>query len=268
MIKRTFVALSVAALSLSGTAFAQEPATVTLRSGEKLQGQLVDLGGVGYTVKVDGQDRQIPTNDVAAIDFNNSLTNSDYDKLSNGQALMLKSGQIVNGELVDVGGTSPLRITFRSSAGEQKDYSSNEVARIVMARPSDVNAGIGTGGSAAGNGVTVNSKLQWTPTGLSVRSGEWVTFDSSGEIHIGGDGNPVATPNGVGNGTLAPGSPIPQAAAGVLIGRVGNSAPFVIGSQTRVRMPASGQLFLGVNDGHLPDNDGTFQVQVTRQSRR
>lgn len=267
MMKRTFVALSIAALSLTGTAFAQEPATVTLRSGEKLQGQLVDMGGAGYTVKVDGQDRQIPTNDVAAIDFNNSLTNSDYDKLTSGQALMLKSGQVVNGQLVDVGGTSPLRLTFRTSSGDQQDYTSNDVSRIVLARPNSVDTGVGTGGSASGNGITVGSQRQWTPTGMSVRRGEWVTFDSTGEIKIGGDGNPTATPNGVGGGTLAPGSPLPQAAAGVLLGRVGNSAPFVIGSQTRVQMPAAGQLFLGINDGHLPDNEGNFQVQVSRQSR-
>jgi hypothetical protein len=31
-------------------------------------------------------------------------------------------------------------------------------------------------------------------------------------------------------------------------------------------MPASGQLFLGVNDGNLPDNSGSFQVQVAPES--
>ena len=42
MLKRTFVAWSVAALSLTGIAFAQESATITLRSGERLSAQLVD----------------------------------------------------------------------------------------------------------------------------------------------------------------------------------------------------------------------------------
>jgi hypothetical protein len=268
MLKRTCVALSVAALSLAGTAFAQESATVTLRSGEKLSAELMDLGGVGFTVKVNGAERQIPANDVAAIDFTGGLSDSDYNKLSNGQALILKSGETVNGQLVDIGGSSPLRLTFKKASGEEQDYASNDVARIILARPNASSAGVATTGSAPGQGITVNSQQQWTSTGISVRRGQWVVFNSSGEIHIGGDGNPASSPNGVGGGTLAPGAPLAQAPAGALIGRVGNSQPFLIGGLTRVQMPASGILFLGVNDGHLPDNTGSYQVEVTPQSGR
>jgi hypothetical protein len=50
---------------------------------------------------------------------------------------------------------------------------------------------------------------------------------------------------------------------GGLIGRVGNSAPFRIGSSSApIRMPAAGRLFLGVNDDHHADNSGTFNVAV------
>src|SRR5436190_24229403 len=38
---------------VTGTAYAQESATLTLRNGDKVSGQLIDLGGVGYTVNVD-----------------------------------------------------------------------------------------------------------------------------------------------------------------------------------------------------------------------
>ncbi len=59
-------------------------------------------------------------------------------------------------------------------------------------------------------------------------------------------------------------NPVPSATTGTLIGRVGNGQPFAIGSQTSVQMPAAGQLFLGVNDTHLDDNDGSFQVRIQR----
>ena len=53
---------------------------------------------------------------------------------------------------------------------------------------------------------------------------------------------------------------------GGLIGRVGNSAPFPIGSNTQpIRMPATGALMLGVNDNELGDNSGFFSVVITRQ---
>ena len=50
MLKRMVFALSVAALTFTAVAQAQENATLVLRSGERVSGQLVDLGGVGFTM--------------------------------------------------------------------------------------------------------------------------------------------------------------------------------------------------------------------------
>ena len=137
MFKRMVLALSVAALSVTGVAHAQESATLTMRSGERVSGQLVDMGGSGFAVKVNGQDRNIPTNDVAVIDFSGgSMSDSDWAKVTDGQhAAWLKNGQTVAGQLFDIGGTSPLRISFKTSSGD-RELSSNEISRIVLAKPS------------------------------------------------------------------------------------------------------------------------------------
>jgi len=63
-------------------------------------------------------------------------------------------------------------------------------------------------------------------------------------------------------------SPFPNAFAGALIGRVGNSAPFAIGNAATLGMPASGQLYLGINDDQVADNHGAFIVKVQRTGRR
>jgi len=261
---------AVVAAAAVGVARAQQSATIILTSGEELSAELMDLGGVGYTMRVNGQERQVPAGNVAAINFTGgSVSNSDWDKLSgNGQVMILKSGETLTGQLVDIGGSSPLRMTFRTSSGE-RDFSSNDIARILMSRPPNApasNTAVSTG--ATSGGVTVDGRNAWTPTGLTVRRGQWVTFSSTGEIHIGGDGNPSANPGGVANNAKAPGAPVANGVAGALIGRVGNSAPFIIGSQSRVQMPAAGQLFLGVNDGNLQDHDGAFQVQVALEGVR
>ena len=60
-----------------------------------------------------------------------------------------------------------------------------------------------------------------------------------------------------------PGSPLPNAFAGALIGRIDNGRPFGIGNLTSVEMPASGILYLGVNDDNVSDNSGQFQVVVS-----
>jgi hypothetical protein len=267
--KKTILACSIASMSLTGMAFAQVGATVTTKSGQTMSVQVVDLNASGLAVKADGQDKQIPTNDVAAIDFTGgAASNADWDKLNGGgQVIVLKSGETISGQLTDIGGTSPLRLTFRTASGE-RDFSSNEVARVVMARPdnaaANAPAAVGSTGPSPAQGVTVSSQMQWSPTGIIVRRGEWVTFSTTGEVKIGGEGNPTANADGVTTGARAPDSPVAAAPAGALVGKIGNGPAFLIGSRNRVQMTAAGQLFLGVNDGHLQDNEGSFQVQVAR----
>ena len=130
MFKRTILAASVAALTFTGVAQAQENATLTLRSGERITAQLVDLGGAGFTIRVNGTERQIPANDLAVIDFaGGTMSDADWAKMIDGQQLLwLKNGDTVNGQLYDIGGTSPLRITFRTSTGEREFSSSGNRA--------------------------------------------------------------------------------------------------------------------------------------------
>jgi hypothetical protein len=87
-----------------------------------------------------------------------------------------------------------------------------------------------------------------------------IRFTAEGEVRLSPDASNVARPAGsvhdrdAGRGGLA---------AGALIGRIGNGETFGIGDQTQaLRMPASGRLYLGVNDGRLADNAGEFTVRV------
>lgn len=271
MFKRTVLALSVAALGFTGLAQAQENATLTMRSGERVSGQLVDMGGSGFAVRVNGQDRQIPTNDVAVIDFSGgTMTDADWSKVTEGQQLLqLRDGSTVNGQLYDIGGTTPLKITFKTSSGD-REVSSSQIARIVLARPSGTAASAANASLAAatGAGISVSPRQAWTTTGMTVRKGEVLTFNTSGEVQLSGDASDVATSAGSKTGRHATGAPLPTALAGALIGRIGNGQPFAIGNQTRIPMPAAGQLFLGVNDDGFDDNQGEFRVDIQRSAAR
>jgi hypothetical protein len=273
MFKRTILALSVAALTFTGVAQAQENATLTLRNGDKVTGQLVDLGGVGFTVRVNGAERQIATNDVAIIDFSGgTMTDADWEKFSAGQqTLWLRSGETVNGQLFDISGTSPLKLTFKTASGD-REFSANEVGRIVLARPANAVATSGTNTSLqapTGSGISVSPKQAWTATGLTVRRGEVLNFNATGEIQLSSDPNDIATAFGAKSGRKATNSALPNVLAGALIGRIGaNGQPFAIGSGVPVTMPAAGQLFLGINDDGFEDNQGEIRVDVTRTGRR
>ena len=271
MFKRTILA-AAAVFALAVSMQAQENATLVLRSGEKVAGQLVDMGGVGFTVRVNGQERQIATNDVSVIDFTGNGDVSEAD-LNRGQTLWLRNGQTIDGQLYDIAGTAPLKITMKTSSGD-REFASSEVGRIVLSRPSS--PAVGTSGSSStkgvpeGTGVAVPGNAAWTPTGQTVRRGDRLSFSATGEVRLSNDASDVANANGSRAGRKSAGAPVPDAAAGALIARVGNSAPFPIGENQTVTMPANGQLFLGINDDHVADNQGGYRVTLQRatDSRR
>ena len=118
------------------------------------------------------------------------------------------------------------------------------------------------GGTQSNNIVRVDAQQRWTDTGLEVRAGDTLTFSSQGTIQMSNDANDTATPAGARSGRDAPKAPV-NVVAGALIARIGNSQPFPVGDQTSITAPASGRLQLGVNDDHLADNRGEFEVRVS-----
>jgi hypothetical protein len=281
MLRRSIVGLACAAvLAVAATAQAQENATLTLRSGERFTGQLVDLGGIGLTFRYGGTDRQFPPGDVALIEFEgappHTLTADQLRELNNGQhVIVFRDGHTVVGHFADVGERHPLRITVQTPSGTT-NYHSNEIWRIYMAPPpasaQGSTRGTTSSDTAAQPGVpgaiAVSATQQWVPTGITVRRGETVRFTSTGEVQLSADPNDKAQPSGAFSQRKAVGSPLPNEFAGALIGRIGNGQPFAIGNQTSLPMPASGPLYLGINDDALGDNSGQFNVVVTRASRR
>jgi len=121
--------------------------------------------------------------------------------------------------------------------------------------------------ATSGRLVTVNSEQPWTDTGIRVEAGDVLTFDAEGRVQLSTNGNDFASPAGAESGRRADRAPLPDVAAGSLIGRIGNSAPLMIGSRRTVRAPESGQLYLGVNDDYLQDNRGVYRVTVDISQR-
>ena len=272
MVKRTVLgALCAAVLLVIGTAQAQDNTTLTLRSGERVTGHLVDLGGTAFTVRVNNQERRIPRNDVAVIDFvGGTMSDADWAKFTGTEQVVLRNGQTVDGHLVDIRGTTPKKLNVRTSSGD-REFSSSEVSRIVLAKPSNVAATTGTSstpGTPGSTSITVPGNQPWTPTGITVRKGEMLTFNASGQVTLSADTNDVATASGAKSGRYAPKSVLPKSLAGALIGRIANGQPFGIGEHNSFQAPASGQLFLGVNDDSFPDNQGQFQVSIQRGGTR
>jgi hypothetical protein len=258
---------------------AQVTATVVMKSGERHQGQYpwtrVDKGEFALRKSLHDQLR-VNVNEIAYVDFGG--TADTQVNLSGSQhAVVLRNGTVVRGQVIEMGHLNPedqstdYLITFRDEQGQERRLPVAQVGRVYFSAPGAATTAT-TGSSnpalaaqAAGGTVTVSAREQWTATGLTVQKGETVRFNTTGQIQLSGDANDTAQSAGAASQRLAPNAPMPRAFAGALIGRIGqNGQPFAIGNQTSIQMPEAGQLFLGVNDDNVSDNQGEFRVEIQR----
>ena len=179
------VAFGVLMAVMAASAAAAPPVTLVLKSGEKVRGNLVDLGGGGYTIRVGGADQNIATADVAVIDFTGApFRAAELDRVRQGQALaVFHSGDVFEGRLIDIGGTDPLRMTFRTPGGN-RDVNSSELSRVYLSRwqgmPESGQTEAAEAGPSldpGGDGLAIPANQCWTNTLRSVRQGQRVTFN-------------------------------------------------------------------------------------------
>ena len=182
--------------------------------------------------------------------------------------LILRDGSRVQGELIAVrNGTIEFEERRNFGAGRTLRFDRDEVVRIEFETYRN-----NTGGSSNNldrptgmreKQVIVSADVSWNDTGIDVRPGQTVYFESLGRVRWGRDRQDG--PAGERNSPPNPGRPMPNRNAAALIGKIGNDSGdlFFIGDETgAVRLRGSGRLFLGVNDDVLPDNSGNFRVVV------
>jgi hypothetical protein len=276
-------AAALAAASVATPASAQDRVTVVMRSGEAATGAFEDLNnGTIYVRESLNSQRRLPLGGVLVMDFAGNGQNlpeaEQRDARGDDHLLVMRSGSRSRGRLLNIEGgegsskpDEPRIISFRTVDGEDRRVRPGEVARLYMGRypatekPTTLPAPVPPA-AEAGPGVRVEANRQWTSTGIYVQTGQVVRFAASGQIWLSTDNGDTAAPAGAQSGRSAPGAPIPGSLAGALIGRIGNGMPFGIGNQTELRMPGTGELQLGINDGDVNDNRGQFRVEVTPQA--
>ena len=135
----------------------------------------------------------------------------------------------------------------------------------VLTRAEMVSPGVDAPRAVATTGqeIRVEGRERWTDTLINVRAGDMLVFDAEGTVRLSDNSNDVASAGGVLSGRRAADAPFANQTAGALIGRIGNGSAFFVGNRRSIRAPATGRLYLGVNDDYLEDNAGDFQVRVT-----
>lgn len=282
---RRFIATAALVASAGGYLLAApERANFILTNGERKSGIVAYHGDQnenlinGYlNLAQDGaKDLTFPMDQIAVIDFQGSRPNqAELAQLpaDSSHLLVLKNGTAQQGRFVNMIGGDTL--VWDNQGGQRQQIPLRDVGRVYLNPQSartvfnyrDRGRGAGavaTAGQVGGNSIRVDAKQAWTDTGLTVNQGDRVSFQASGQITYSPNPAHTATPDG--SADRGANYPDPTISAGALLGKIGNSKPFGIGSQTQpLVMPASGRLMLGVNDSELGDNGGAFTVVVTRQ---
>lgn len=270
--RKQIPALLFGLVLMTTQAFAQS-GTVLLRSGERLNADVLDMG-TDFTFRVNGQERHFPIHDVVPIDFAGDARNLpqvEVARVSNeGPMIVTRSGEIIPGSLADLRGV-PTQAEL--SNGRRVDLST--VARIYVSPV----AGIGgiphpptsaeapapsTPAAPPGSRtMVVPGNVAWTNTGFNVSRGQRLHFQPWGEVRLSFNDDDVATAAGAKSYRFSDRAPIPTIPVGALIGRIGNGQPFSIGNpEGPYPMPAKGRLYLGINDDHVADNSGNYVIHI------
>jgi hypothetical protein len=241
--------------------------------------------GDAVVVRTNGRDRRIPVEDVAFVDFvgNGSVPQSELNRANQSYdgLVVLRNGRTVAGRMIEVGYNNQALV---EGPGGQRSIPLNQVARVYFGNNTTAESNYdpyydgNPNGNVYGNygqydpygqpsygtarTVTIPTNQTWSNSGIDVRRGDVIHFRASGNVTLSLNGGDYSTPAGAESGRMAGNSPLRGVTAGMLIGRVGNSQPFAIGAEADITMPASGRLYLGVNDDDVRDNQGNYVVEM------
>lgn len=123
--------------------------------------------------------------------------------------------------------------------------------------------------------VFITPTQPWVDTGVSVSAGSMLTITATGEMDWDTDNTcPAGQSCTVGPDGQNPGVPCPVGdvlapvfACYSLIGKIGDGTPFEVGAGFKSpSAPASGELYLSVNDGYFADNTLGWTATITTNS--
>jgi hypothetical protein len=127
-----------------------------------------------------------------------------------------------------------------------------------------------SGGGLSDRAITVPGDSRGTDTGLDLQRGDRVMVDATGTVMANSRSGAVS-PEGRNESYAARQNyPVTEVGAGALIGYIQmangqRTRPFFVGDRQAFTAPASGRLFLLINDDDYRDNSGSFSVRLNVQ---
>ena len=231
------VALSLVAPTLADT--------VRLKDGSVIRGQVIGFRDQQFTIMIGGGARgrrgqtTVYAEDVESIEFDSNTPPTDTASNST------------------TGNSQPTRPSQSADDGVNYPRTSDPPPTTPAATPTFFTIKVGVRADNTNNG--------WTNSGLVVRKGQRLKISASGRVSLGR--GRFSLPGGV--STIPDNDKLmPNEATGALIAVIGddNDDFILIGPRREFVAQRDGVLFLGVNEGDLTDNTGSYDIVIEAEA--
>src|ERR1051326_8849420 len=223
--------------------------TIRLKDGSVIRGQVIGFKDQQFTILIGGNARgrrgqtTVYVEDVESIDFDNNTSSAPNTE-----------------EMTAQNNPPAMR---PSTPNNQPDNNVSSNPRTIDTQPDSSGAPtfftikVGVRADNANNG--------WTNSGLVLRKGQRIRISASGRVSL-GHGR-FSTPGGL-SGVQDNDKLMRNEATGALIAVIGddNDDFILIGPRREFIAQRDGVLFLGVNEGDLTDNTGSYDIVIEAEA--
>jgi hypothetical protein len=224
--------------------------TIRLKDGSVIRGQVIGFKDQQFTILIGGNARgrrgqtTVYVEDVESIEFDNNTSSGNNTEEMTAQ-------------------NNPPAMRPSIPNNNQSDNSINSNPRTIDSQPASsapptfFTIKVGVRADNANNG--------WTNSGLVVRKGQRIRISASGRVSLGR--GRFSTPGGVTTIT-DPDKLMRNEATGALIAVIGddNDDFILVGPRREFVAQRDGVLFLGVNEGDLADNTGSYDIVIEAEA--
>ena len=226
--------------------------TIRLKDGSVIRGQVIGFKDQQFTILIGGNARgrrgqtTVYVEDVESIEFDSG----------SGNASATDDGSSARNNVPVSRPSNPSTLPDNSASDRNND-SPPVMSSNSSSNPTFFTIKVGVRADNANNG--------WTNSGLVVRKGQRLRISASGRVSL-GKGR-FSTPGGVTN-ILDADKLMRNEATGALIAVIGddNDDFILIGPRREFVAQRDGVLFLGVNEGDLADNTGSYDIVIEAEA--
>ena len=224
--------------------------TIRLKDGSIIRGQVIGFRDQQFTVLIGAGTKgrrgrtTVYVEDIESIEFDSATTAAAAALANEGSASRDSEVQ-------------PSRTSLPDSSSPSRDTTRDTVSQPISSTPTFFTIKVAVRADNANNG--------WSNSGLVVRKGQRLRISSSGRVSLGR--GRFATP--LGNSTYPDNEKLMRnEATGALIAVIGddNDDFILIGTRRDFVAQRDGVLFLGVNEGDLSDNTGSYDVAIEAEA--